>query len=253
LKPWKVVSWVIPPTQNSQFVAQMEQVLDVYKRPYDKHFPIVCMDESPKQMIKETRVPIRMKPVSDAKIDFEYERCGVANIFIASEPLKGKRYVEVTERKTKIDWAIFIKKIADEWYKNAEKIILVMGNLSTHKPSALYETFKPKEAKRIWDRFEFVYTPRHGSWLNMAEIELNVLMGQCLNRRIDCMKIMKEEVKAWESHRNNKKAVINWQFTTQDARIKLKRLYPTILNCHDTCKNVLQCNKVKKIILLLSL
>ena len=230
MKPWKVVSWVIPPAQNSQFVAQMEQVLDVYKRPYDKHFPIVCMDESPKQMIKETRIPIPMKPGSDTKVDFEYERCGVANIFIASEPLKGKRYVEVTERKTKIDWAIFIKKIADEWYKNAEKIILIMDNLSTHRPSALYETFKPKEAKRIWDRFEFVYTPRHGSWLNMAEIELNVLMGQCLNRRIESMKIMKEEVKAWESYRNNKKAIINWQFTTQDARIKLKRLYPTILN-----------------------
>lgn len=230
MKPWKVVSWVIPPAQNSQFVAQMEQVLDVYKRPYDKHFPIVCMDESPKQMIKETRIAIPMKPGSDTKVDYEYERCGVANIFIASEPLKGKRYVEVTERKTKIDWAIFIKKIADEWYKNAEKIILIMDNLSTHKPSALYETFKPKEAKRIWDRFEFVYTPRHGSWLNMAEIELNVLMGQCLNRRIESMKIMKEEVKAWESYRNNKKAIINWQFTTQDARIKLKRLYPTILN-----------------------
>jgi hypothetical protein len=208
----------------------MEQVLDIYKRPYDKHFPVVCMDESPKQMIRETRIPIPMRPGSDAKEDFEYERCGVANIFIASEPLKGKRYVEVTERKTKIDWARFIKKIADEWYKNTEKIILVMDNLSTHKPSALYETFKPKEAKRIWDRFQFVYTPRHGSWLNMAEIELNVLMGQCLNRRIDSMKIMKEEVKAWESHRNNKKAIINWQFTTKDARIKLKRLYPTILN-----------------------
>lgn len=230
MKPWKVVSWVIPPKQNSQFVAQMEQVLDVYKRPYDKDFPIVCMDESPKQMIKETKIPIPMKPGSDAKVDFEYERCGVANIFIASEPLKGKRYVEVTERKTKIDWAIFIKKIADEWYKDAEKIILVMDNLATHKASALYETFEPNEAKRIWDRFEFVYTPKHGSWLNMAEIELNVLMGQCLNRRIDNMKTMKEEVKAWESHRNNKKAVINWQFTTQDARIKLKRLYPTILN-----------------------
>lgn len=208
----------------------MEQVLDVYKRPYDKDFPIVCMDESPKQMIKETKIPIPMKPGSDAKMDFEYERCGVANIFIASEPIKGKRYVDVTERKTKKDWAIFIKYIADECYKNANKIILVMDNLATHKASALYETFEPEEAKRIWDRFEFVYTPKHGSWLNMAEIELRVLMGQCLNRRIDNMKTMKEEVKAWESHRNNKKAVINWRFTTHDARIKLKRLYPTIIN-----------------------
>ena len=230
MKPWKVVGWVIPPKQNSQFVAQMEQVLDVYKCPYDKKFPVVCMDESPKQMIKETKTPIPMKPGSDARVDFEYERCGVANIFIASEPLKGKRYVEVTERKTKVDWAIFIKKIADEWYKNAEKIILVMDNLATHKASALYETFNPKEAKRIWDRFEFIYTPKHGSWLNMAEIELNVLMGQCLNRRIDKMNTMQEEAKAWANHRNNKKATINWQFTTQDARIKLKRLYPTILD-----------------------
>lgn len=230
MKPWKVVSWIIPPKQNSQFVAQMEQVLDVYKRPYNKDFPLVCMDESPKQMIKETKIPIPMKPGGDRKIDFEYERCGVANIFMASEPLKGKRFVEVTERRTKIDWAIFIKKIADEWYSNAKKITLVMDNLATHKPSALYETFKPEEAKRIWDRFEFVYTPKHGSWLNMAEIELNVLMGQCLNRRIDNMKTMKEEAKAWENHRNNKKSIINWQFTTQDARIKLKKLYPTILN-----------------------
>jgi hypothetical protein len=208
----------------------MEQVLDVYKRPYDEGFPIICMDESPKQMIKETKIPFPMKPGCDAKVDYEHERCGVVNIFVASEPLKGKRYVEVTERKTKIDWAIFVKRIADEWYKNAIKIILIMDNLSTHNASALYETFEPKEAKRIWDRFEFVYTPKHGSWLNMAEIELNVLMGQCLNRRIDNMTTMKEEVKAWECHRNNKKAVINWQFTTQDARIKLKRLYPTILN-----------------------
>jgi DDE superfamily endonuclease len=207
----------------------MENVLDIYKLPYNHKIPVVCMDESPKQMIKETRLPIAMRPGSEAKIDFEYERCGVANIFIATEPLKGKRFVEVTERKTKVDWALFIKQICDEWYKNATKIILVMDNLSTHSASALYETFKPEEAKRIWDRFQFVYTPKHGSWLNMAEIELNVLMGQCLNRRIDNMVTLKEEAKAWESYRNNKEAVINWQFTSQDARIKLKRLYPTIL------------------------
>lgn len=221
---------MIPPKQNSHFVAQMEQVLDVYKRPYNKDFPIVCMDESPKQMIKETRTSIPMKPGSDAKIDYEYERCGVANIFIASEPLQGKRYVEVTLRKTKIDWAKFVKKIADKWFRDAKKIILVMDNLATHTAAALYETFEPDEAKRLWDRFEFVYTPKHGSWLNMAEIELNVLMGQCLNRRIDNIKTLKKEVKAWECHRNNKKAVINWQFTTQDARIKLKRLYPSIIS-----------------------
>jgi len=202
----------------------------VYKRQYDKAFPVICMDESPKQLIKETRISVPMKPGQLARQDFEYERCGVANIFLASEPLKGKRYVEVTERRTKADWAVFIKQIADEWYKEASKITLVMDNLATHKASALYEVYPPQEAKRIWDRFEFVYTPKHGSWLNMAEIELNVLMGQCLNRRIDNMKTMKQEVYAWKEHRNNKKAIINWQFTNKEARVRLKRLYPTILS-----------------------
>lgn len=214
--------------QNSDFVANMERVLDVYKRPSDEELPVVCMDESPKQMIKETRLPIEMKPGHEAKEDFEYERCGVANIFLASEPLTGKRYIEVTERKTKKDWAKFIKQIADNWYKDAPKITLVMDNLSTHKPSALYEAFEPKEAKRIWDRFEFVYTPKHGSWLNMAEIELNVLMGQCLNRRIDDIETMKKEVQAWQAHRNNKEAKIKWRFTCEDARVKLLKLYPSI-------------------------
>lgn len=223
------MGWIIPPHQNGSFVASMEKVLDVYKRPYDKDFPVVCMDESPKQLIKETRVRIPMKPGFEAKEDFEYERCGVANIFLASEPLKGKRHIEITERKTKTEWARFIKRIADKWYKNAKQITLVMDNLSTHTAGALYETYPAKEAKRIWDRFEFVYTPKHGSWLNMAEIELNVLMGQCLNRRIDNMKTMEEEAAAWCQHRNNRKTIINWQFTTQDARIKLKRLYPTIV------------------------
>lgn len=222
--------WVIPPHQSSDFVANMEHLLDVYKRPYNHDFPVVCMDESPKQMIAETRLPIPMKPGQHAREDFEYARCGVANIFLASEPLNGKRYIEVTERKTKNDWAKFIKQIADDWYRDATKITLVMDNLSTHKPAALYETFEPKEAKRIRDRFEFVYTPKHGSWLNMAEIELNVLMGQCLNRRIDSIQKMQKEVSAWQTHRNSKDATINWQFTTDDARIKLKRLYPTILN-----------------------
>lgn len=206
----------------------MERVLDVYKRPFNKDFPVVCMDESPKQLIKETRLAIAMRPGQEAREDFEYERCGVANVFLASEPLTGKRIVEITEKKTKVDWARFIKQIADEWYKDATKIILVMDNLGTHKPGALYELFEPEEAKRIWDRFDFVYTPKHGSWLNMAEIELNVLTGQCLNRRIENMETMKREVKAWETHRNNKEAKIKWQFTCQDARIKLLKLYPSI-------------------------
>jgi hypothetical protein len=149
---------------------------------------------------------------------------------MVNEPLVGKRHVKVTERKTKLDWAAFIREIADEQYPKATKITLVMDNLATHKPSALYEAFSPAEAKRIWDRFEFVYTPKHGSWLNMAEIELNVLTKQCLNRRIDNMETIKDEVQAWQAHRNGKKAAINWRFTTKDARIKLKKLYPTILH-----------------------
>ncbi len=220
--------WVIPPLENSDFVAHMELVLDIYKTPYNKEFPVVCMDESPKQLIKQTRAPIAGRPGKEAKEDYEYARNGVANIFMANEPLKGKRYIKVLPRKTKTDWARFIKEIAGKHYPKAKKIRLVMDNLNTHKPSALYETFPPEEAKRIWDRFEFIYTPKHGSWLNMAEIELNVLMGQCLNRRIDNMVTIRKEVKAWQQDRNNKKSVINWQFKTDDARIKLKRLYPTL-------------------------
>jgi transposase len=208
----------------------MESVLDVYKVPYNELFPVVCMDESPKQLIKETRIPLPIKPGSDAKHDYEYERCGVANIFMANEPLAGWRYIKVTAQKTKKDWAQFVKEIADDHYPNAIKIRLVMDNYATHKPSALYEEYEPSEAKRIWDRFDFVYTPKHGSWLNMAEIELQVLMGQCLNRRIENIEIMEQEVKAWQENRNNKLSKINWQFTNDKARVKLKRLYPTISN-----------------------
>ncbi len=204
----------------------MEKVLDVYKRPYNPQFPVVCMDESPKQLIKETRKPIQAFPGQLARHDYEYERCGVCNIFMANEPLAGKRFVQITERKTKTQWAHFIDKIAEN-YPEAEKIILVMDNLNTHNPGALYETFNPEKAKKLWDRFEFVYTPKHGSWLNMAEIELNVLNGQCLKRRIGDISLVKSEVEAWQNHRNNKDARISWQFTTEKARVKLKRLYPT--------------------------
>lgn len=220
--------WVIPPDKNAQFVANMEQVLDVYKQPYSASNPVVCMDESPKQMIKETRVPIKMQKGQVAKHDSEYERCGVCDIFMACEPLLGKRFVEITEKRTKKDWARFIKNISDVYYKDANKITLVMDNLNTHSPSSLYETFKPEEAKRIWDRFEFVYTPKHGSWLNMAEIELKVLHSQCLSRRIDNIDEINRQVKAWQIHRNNRNAKVKWQFTNDKARIKLKRLYPTI-------------------------
>lgn len=206
----------------------MEQVLDVYKLPYNSKEPVVCMDESPKQLIGETRENQPMENGREQREDFEYIRNGVCNIFMANEPLKGKRYVKITERKTKKDWAEYIKEIADEMYPTARKIKLVMDNFKTHVASALYETFKPEEAKRIWDRFEFIYTPKHGSWLNMAEIELNVLQGQCLNRRIDNIEEIKEEVEAWQSHRNSKIAKIDWQFTSKKARIKLRRLYPSI-------------------------
>ena len=218
---------MIPPGQSSDFVAHMEHVLDVYKRPYDKDFPVVCMDESPKQLIEEGRKAVPIKPGQEARVDYEYVRHGVVNIFMANEPLKGKRMVEVTELKTKKDWARFVKRIADEAYPDAKKITLVMDNFKTHDPSAFYETFEPAEAKRLWDRFEFVNTPKHGSWLNMAEIELHVLNGQCLKRHIATMDEVKEEVCAWESHRNNKNCKINWQFTNKDARVKLRRLYPS--------------------------
>ena len=226
MKPWKKSGWVIPPSQNGDFVANMENVLDVYKRPYDQKRPVVCMDESPKQMIEETKTPIEAKPGSVEKFDYEYERKGVCNIFMSNEPLGGKRLVKVTERKQKKDWAHFVEEIANE-YPHAEKITLVMDNYETHKPGSLYEAFPAQKAKKIRDRFEFVYTPKHGSWLNMAEIELNVLMGQCLAGRIPDIDQIKTQVKEWQKARNNKNAKINWQFTTEDARIKLKRLYPT--------------------------
>jgi hypothetical protein len=204
----------------------MERVLDVYKRPYDEKHPVVCMDESPKQLIGETKTPIEAKPGSIEKFDYEYVRNGVCNIFMSNEPLAGKRFVKVTERKQKKDWALFVEGIANQ-YPEAEKITLVMDNYETHKPGSLYEAFLADKAKRIWDKFEFVYTPKHGSWLNMAEIELNVLMGQCLSGRIPDIEKIEKEVKAWQDARNNKKAKINWQFTTDDARIKLRRLYTT--------------------------
>jgi len=205
----------------------MENVLSIYEKPYHLDFPVVCMDESPKQLIKETRHPIAATPGFLAKYDYEYERCGSCNIFLASEPLVGKRFVKVTERRTKHDWANFIENIADA-YSDAKKIILVMDNLNTHRASSLYEAFLPEKAKELWDRFEFVFTPKHGSWLNMAEIELNVLNGQCLNRRIDNIATVAKECEAWKKYRNNLNAKINWQFTNKNARIKLKRLYPTL-------------------------
>jgi len=219
---------VIPPKSDGDFVANMERVLDVYKRPYDPKNPVVCMDESPKQLIGETRKGSPMKQGKEKRVDYEYSRKGTCNIFMVNEPLAGKRRVKITKTKTKLDWAELIREIADDDYPEADKITLVMDNLNTHKPGSLYEKFKPAEAKRILDRFEFVYTPKHGSWLNMSEIELHVLSSQCLNRRIEDMATIIAETTAWMNYRNNKTAKINWQFTTKDSRIKLKKLYPSI-------------------------
>lgn len=205
----------------------MERVLTVYKRPYNRDFPVVCMDESPRQLIRETRTAIPRVAGREERHDYEYERCGTCNIFMASEPLAGQRMVKLTERRRKSDWALFIQEIAQR-HEKAERITLVMDNLNTHRPGSLYETFAPAEAKALWDRFEFVYTPKHGSWLNMAEIELNVLAGQCLKQRIDNRDTMASKITQWQSHRNNRDSTINWQFTTEKARIKLRRLYPTI-------------------------
>jgi hypothetical protein len=211
-------------------VAAMEQVLDVYKRPYNKVRPVVCMDETPKQLIKEIHKSLPIKPGFEKRVDYEYFRSGVCNVFMVNEPLAGKRFTKVTSQRTKNDWALLVRYICDKLYPKTETITLVMDNLASHSAAALYETFEPVEAKRIWDRMEFVYTPKHGSWLNMAEIELNVLTKQCLNRRIDNIKTVKTEVKAWQNHRNNKDVKIKWQFTTKDARVKLYRLYPSIHN-----------------------
>ena len=226
IKPWRKIGWVIPPAGNGDFVAAMERVLDVYRRPYDVTQPVVCMDETPRQLIRETRTPLAPQPGRLERHDYEYERCGVCNVFMATEPLAGRRLTKVTERRTKIDWVHFIEDIAER-YIDAEQITLIMDNLNTHSPGALYEVFPPDQAKALWDRFEFVYTPKHGSWLNVAEIELNVMISQCLRRRIDNIEELREEVSTWQAHRDQLEATVNWQFTAKDARIKLERLYPT--------------------------
>lgn len=206
----------------------MEDVLDVYKRPYNPKRPMVCLDETSKQLIGETRIPVIASPGQPVRYDYEYKRNGVANLFMIFEPLIGKRRVKVTERRTKIDWAYCVREMVDQIYPDAEQIVLVMDNLNTHNKSSLYEAFKPAQAKRIADKLEIHYTPKHGSWLDMAEIELGILSRQCLSRRIENMDQLEKEALAWETNRNAKKEKVNWQFTTADARIKLKKLYPSI-------------------------
>ena len=208
----------------------MEDVLDVYHRPYDPDRPVVCMDEASKQLIAEVRQPLPAQPGRTAKYDSEYERRGTANFFMAVEPLAGKRTVQVTDRRTKIDWAHFICHLLLTVYAGAAKVVLVMDNLNTHGIGSLYEAFDPATARALASRLEIHHTPKHGSWLNMAETELSILSRQCLDRRIDCKQIVAREVAAWEQDRNVHESKIDWQFTTADARIKLKRLYPSIHN-----------------------
>ena len=207
----------------------MEDILEVYRRPYDPEEPMVCMDETTKQLTKETRRIIPAEPGIPARYDYEYERNGVCNLFMFYEPFGGKRYVSITDHRRKVDWALQIKELLDNQYPNARKVVLVMDNLNTHTGASLYETFPPHEARRLLERLEIHYTPKHGSWLNIAEIELRVLSGQCLNRRIPDKQTLKNEVTQWQNQRNSRQAKVDWHFSTDNARIKLKRLYPTLL------------------------
>lgn len=218
---------MIPPHGHAEFVANMEMVLDIYKRPYDKRFPVICFDEMPRQLIGESRLGEPMIPGHPERIDYEYVRNGTCNILMAVEPLGGRRFVEVSKTKTAADWARFTEKLIAA-YPEAEKIILIQDNLNTHKAASWYANFPPERAKALMDKVEFIYTPKHGSWLNIAEIELNVLSGQCLKRHIGDIETMAKEVAAWTKNRNNLNRTIDWQFTTENARIKLKRVYPNL-------------------------
>jgi transposase len=206
----------------------MEDILEVYTRPYDPLRPQVCMDETSKQLLRDTRQPLPMEPGRVQRRDYEYERGGVVNLFMFLEPLAGRRWVDVTEQRTKVDWARQIKELVDQRYPEAEQIVLVMDNLNTHTPASLYEAFDPREARRLAEKLEIHYTPKHGSWLNMAEIELSVLSRQCLDRRVADFETLEVEVASWQERRDEKGGKIEWRFRTDDARIKLKRLYPSL-------------------------
>ena len=208
----------------------MEAVLEVYQRPYAPDCPVLCFDETTKQLVQETITPLPAVAGQPERIDYEYERNGTANLFMVCEPMSGWRHVEVTQQRTAIDYAHQLKAIVDDFYPQALKITLVQDNLNTHSPASLYKAFAPEEARRILERLEFCYTPKHGSWLNMAEIELSVLSRQCLDRRIADFQTLEQEVAAWQSHRDQQDTWIDWRFTTAEARVKLQRLYPSI-NC----------------------
>jgi hypothetical protein len=228
LKQWLEQPWVIPPKASAAFVADMEDVLDVYARPRDPSRPVVCVDEGGKPLIGDVREPLPVRPGSPAKRDSEYGRGGMADLFLAFEPLGGRRHVAVTERKTSVDFANFLRVLSDDHYAAAERIVLVCDNRNTHAPAALYAAFEPAEARWLAERFEWHDTPEHGSWLNVAEMELSVVARQCLDRRIPDVATLRREVAAWEKARNAAVVKVDWQFTTADARVKLKKLYPTI-------------------------
>jgi len=206
----------------------MEDVLEIYKLRYDAQRPVICMDEMPKQLLADKCQPLPPQAGTPARQDYEYKRNGVADLFMIFEPLQGKRFVEVTEKRRKVEWATVMKKVADELYPHVEKIVVVLDNLNTHTPAAFYETFVPEEARRLVERFEFHFTPKHGSWLNMAEIELSALTRQCLDRRLPDIPTLTQEVQAWQQQRNDEVVKVLWQFQTTDARTKLKHLYPQI-------------------------
>jgi hypothetical protein len=206
----------------------MEDILEVYQRPHDPERPLVCLDETSKQLVAETRVPIAPKPGLPARQDYEYRRNGTANLFMMFAPLEGWRHVKPTDHRTALDYAQVLRELSDTHFPGAHKIVLVQDNLNTHKPASLYQAFPPAEARRLVERFEWHYTPKHGSWLDMAESELGVLSCQCLDRRIPDQAVLKEEVEAWQAARNRTHAKADWQFTTADARVKLKRLYPAL-------------------------
>jgi hypothetical protein len=220
--------WCIPPHANAEFVWRMEDVLEVYQLPYDRYFPQICMDEASKQLVGEVRQPIAGRPGQVRRLDSEYERKGTCNLFMFFEPLRGWRHVWVTEQRRKVEWAGCVKELLDTYYPEAIKIRLVCDNLNTHTGGALYGAFPPSEAKRLCERLEFHPTPKHGSWLNMAETELSVLSEQCLDRRMDSKDFVTSEVAAWEAERNGNEAKVRWRFTTEKARIKLEKLYPVL-------------------------
>ncbi len=227
LKPWLKKQWCIPPEHNAEFVFHMEDVLEVYQRPYDPKRPQICLDEGSKQLLAETRERLPMRKGKPECYDYEYEREGTASLFLATEPLVGKRLVAVTERRTRLDWAQFVRDLIQVHYPEAEQIVLVMDQLNTHGPASFYEAFPAEEARRLTEKVEIHYTPKHGSWLNMAEIELSVLARQCLGVRLSSRAELQQRVAAWQKQRNQAQATINWRFKTTDARFKLKRLYPT--------------------------